>query len=211
MLTDEEYDALKEGAPDPTPEPEQEATGPEAIVKVELQEARDRIAIIEGIELEDQQDLDSFSELLTHAKSRLKYLEKMQKEYSGPAYKAYKKIHGLFKPGIDELKKLEKIMKGKIEVYVVEQRKAREAAFKTPAHAFPVDEPFKFPEAPVLPDNISERATWVFEVEDINVVPMRFLKVDEDVVKAEIEKLGGEKVAIPGVRVYQKTSLAVRS
>lgn len=49
--------------------------------------------------------------------------------------------------------------------------------------------------------------TWVFEVEDINLVPREYLVVDEIRIRKNV--IAGVR-DIPGVRIYQKDGLAIR-
>jgi hypothetical protein len=189
-----------------------EDLSPEDIAEAERVDAIAQRKAVAEIEIWDQESLDMFGALLKEAKGRLKKLKKLQSEYSKPAYDAHKKILSLFKPGIKELEKFEALVKGKITEYVEQQREERARLMTTPVHAMPYDgQRFELPEVPELPEGISEKQLWTIELEDIEQVPIRYLVLDNKAIEAEIKSKGGENVNIPGIRIFQRSSLSVRS
>lgn len=189
-----------------------EGLSPEDIAEAERVDAIEQRKAVAEIEIWDQESLDMFGALLKDAKARLKKLKALQSEYSKPAYEAHKKILSLFKPGIKELEKFESLVKGKITEYVNTEREKRAKAMTTPVHAMPYDgQRFELPEVPELPEGISEKQLWTIELEDIEQVPIRYLVLDNKAIEAEIKSKGGENVNIPGIRIFQRSSLSVRS
>lgn len=52
------------------------------------------------------------------------------------------------------------------------------------------------------------RKTWDFEVEDVSMLPRAFIQPNEQAIRAAVK--AGERT-IPGVRIFEKSSLAVRA
>jgi len=60
------------------------------------------------------------------------------------------------------------------------------------------------------PKGVGTRKVWKFEVEDPNLVPREYLVVDEKKIRGVVNALH-ENAKIPGVRVYEDTSISVRT
>lgn len=60
-----------------------------------------------------------------------------------------------------------------------------------------------------LPEETQIRKLWKWEVEDSTIVPREYLMIDNVVITQTVRRLK-EKVRIPGIRIYQESSVAVR-
>ena len=60
-----------------------------------------------------------------------------------------------------------------------------------------------------LPEDTQIRKIWKWEVTDLNAVPREFLVPDNAKITKEVRALK-EKAKIPGIRIYQESSVAVR-
>jgi len=119
-------------------------------------------------------------------------LGKQVEEAYGPsvkaAHEAHKTILAAKKKYSDILEEAEKLIRSAINKWVSTQK------------AEGVNNP--------LP-GVTPRSTWSFTVEDLSLVPREYLMVDEKKVEA-IVKAMKEQTNIPGIKAFEKTTVAVK-
>lgn len=166
------------------------------------------LELLEGvktIEIEDQDGLDTFSQILTEVKRRVRDLEEQRKKVTKPMLDAKRAIDDLFKPAIKAFSGCEKVLKEKIAFYMEVQRKNRAAALLAPAK-----EQLVIPKTPAMVSNITEVKSYDFEILDFAAVPRSYLKIDESAIRMAIKETDGS-IEIPGVKIFQKNRLIVRT
>lgn len=183
--------------------PEAEAL---SIVIPEKDSATEMTMQLSELEICDQEVFEGAGEILTSVKSRYKELDAKRKSLTAHLHKAKKGIDDLFKPALTSLKECEGLLKRKMLDYAEQQEREREELMKNEQYS----EAIQVGQAE-LPTNISTRRRWVYEVMDIEKVPVQFLQVNDAKVKGMIADLGGNNVDIPGIRIYSEKNLAVKS
>jgi hypothetical protein len=172
-------------------------------------------------------------------KSKWKEIEDARKALKQPVDEAAKRIQSFFKPPLDFLARAENIIKRKMvswkseqdRIAREEQRKAEEKARKererlereaAKAAAAGREERAEVlreraevvvsaPVAPVAPkvSGISERSVWKFEIVDAAKIPREFLMPNEKRIGEYVRAMKSD-ATIPGVRIFEETSLASR-
>lgn len=178
------------------------------------------------VQVRDAPSLDVAANMLVQLKAAQKQVDAARVELLRPAQETVKKLQALFKPTLDELEKVERELKGKVAAYRTELenkaeaervellRKAEEAQAKGKAKqatAFAEKslavQGFTNTTMASAGGSLQVSKPWDFEVEDVGAVPKEYLTVDEAKVRSAI-KAGIRD--IPGVRIFQRTQLAVR-
>lgn len=196
------------------------------------------IAYTQSLEVYDAETAQQAVDAAKAYRGYIASVEEKRKELKAPILEAGRNIDAMFKPltsRVDaERKELDKkILKWRKAEDERLKREAREAQFKRLQEAKAQAEALK---KEGLEENATEviekalvtrphekrergktrgqmggvastRKMWAFELEDIESVPSEFLALDEKKVREAI-KNGARK--IPGVKIYQKETIAVR-
>jgi hypothetical protein len=170
------------------------------------------------------------SEMTAQAKTLAKQIIAQQDEIIGDAQRFVKSVQGFTLPFRKDLEAIEGQLKRKLGDYAyrkeMDRRKAEVAAQKATAEAQrKIDreakkagiEPVQLP-APVLPQETAPTRTesgttsyvpvWDFEVEDVSMVPAKYIVVDRASVLAAI-KAGVRD--IPGLKIVEKLNVRTRT
>lgn len=142
-----------------------------------------------------------------------------------------KSINESFKSILEPLRMAQSLFRGKLNAYEAEQERIRkeeqarieaekakaaaelEDAGDTEAAEEIRNEPVPEAKTSVHTQESSShvRKVWDFEVEDESKIPRKFFVLNESMVKATIRQQAkdGKKPEVPGVRAFQRTSVAV--
>ncbi len=181
-------------------------------------EAEGILGEMDGIVIENQEDLEFAAETLAEIKGKVKALEKMKDRVVSPINVALTELRSWFSPALDTLGKCEKVLKRKIakaheDMHARQRASLQEAAdasmagdADTAAAAMEVAtthelEPIK---------GLSLRHTFDYKVTDIALVPLENLVVDDKRMRALIRAAKG-KINIPGIEVIRKTGVSSSS
>lgn len=104
------------------------------------------------------------------------------------AHDAHKKIIAARDEHTDVLEEAEKLLRAALNRWVVAQKQSGVA---------------------VPMEGVTTRTTWKYTVEDLASVPREYLMLDEKKIKAVVKAMKGE-TAIPGIRVHEEGSVAVK-
>jgi hypothetical protein len=150
------------------------------------------------------------AELCRLAKASAKSLDKERTDVTHHLVEAKRKIDDLFRPPITALATIERELKAKMAAYDAAQRAAREAVMVQSAaeHAAGLVPTAPIPE-PAAASGVSMRDVLDFEIVDPAAVPRRYCVPDPTLIR-EVIRAAGDIVDIPGVRVFRRTSVAVR-
>lgn len=158
-----------------------------------------------AIEIKNQGMLDKVGELLTDVKKRYKVLETQRTDATKPLNKSLKVINGWYKPATSRLKECEELLKTKMNDYSQRLFDAKQQALQEGDHETAITT------APAeLPSNMSQRTVLDYKIVEFNAVPREYLSVDHSAVKIALER-DGRDLDIPGIEVYDKPILTVRS
>lgn len=186
------------------------------------------VAAADAVAIRTDADLPVVTNHLKALKDRRDTIDECRKSFSGPFDRAAKAINAVFRPILDRLESSERTLKNKYAIYVnaheqereaalERQRKAEEKVASTGIKVIPREAP-----APVQRTTHADGAStsikkrWTFEIVSEGDVPRQYLVVDAGVVDAKIAQLArvlSGKVpedAIPGLRIFQTTEVAVR-
>ena len=171
----------------------------------------------------DEEDAKGANELLVFVASAKKKLEDQRVFLVKPLNDHVKDINGAFKEWVRPLDTADIVVRRKMLEF---QQKLYQEAEALRAEAQRLEDErqalgeelldlLPVVTAPVAPRLIkgasgstSVRKTWTFEVTDDTLVPREYLVVDEGVISLAVRKGTRD---IPGVRIFQQESLAVRS
>ncbi len=195
------------------------------------------VTLAERLTVASPEEMANGTDLLAQIKALVKRSEEARDVLVRPLNAHVKMINAQFKSMTEPLAGAERTIKGKMLAFAAEQeRKAREqterlhreAQERALAEIVNLDEAGETVAAEVAlsfaaaakPDEVraeatttlsgntaSVRKTWDFELADIAKVPKGFLALDESKIREAIR--AGIR-DIPGLRIYQKDSLAIR-
>ena len=195
------------------------------------------VALADHLVVASPQEMAHGTDLLAQIKALVKRSEEARDVLVRPLNAHVKMINNQFKTVTEPLTGAERTIKAKMLAFAAEQERAkreeaarlyREAQERALAEIVNLDEAGETVAAEVAlsfaaaaaPEVVRTEATmtlsgntasvrkvWDFEVLDIAKVPAQFLEVRDVLVRQVIRD--GER-AIPGLRIYQKDSLAVR-
>lgn len=170
-------------------------------------------------------DLETAAELLVRIAERKKDIERDRVFFTGPLNQQVKAINERFQKLAQplvaadtairtlvlkyrerqrELARIEqdKLAKQTAQAQQCLEKKAEKFGVTAPVLATPL-----VAEQPRTVAGVSARTTWAFEVVDATLVPREYLVVDTPAIRKAVH--AGAR-AIPGVRIYEAESLAVR-
>ena len=112
------------------------------------------------------------------------------------AHKAHKAALAFRAEALAPLMDAERILKSKIAAYSIEQAKAAAVAA-----------PGVIAQEPPKVEGVSIRKGWAFRITDATKIPRKYLVPDERAIAGVVKALGQE-ARIPGVEVYEATTVA---
>lgn len=152
--------------------------------------------------------------LVAKVKGYFKKIEEMRKQINEPFRRQMAINNERVKPFTDKLEQIEKILKGKIEIWKKkrqEEEKQKEQEAKLMQDALQLDvTPYMTIQTEVRTSEALtyEKTEWKFEVECLALIPINYICVDEEKVKAML-KAGIRE--IPGLRIYEEKKTIIRS
>ena len=187
---------------------------------VQLEEQRasliqilDELQGVEGVEpfvIEDDEDLQFIANMLKDMKKQYKELEARRKTVTKPMHDALVAFRAFYKPTLDVLKELEKLLKSKIGEYTLKQQELEEQKAKELAAAAR-DKDFEralavsstMREVPKV-DGITVSEKWDYEIVSKEAVPEWAKEVSDAAVRTYIKEFGKTKPAdVPGLRFFK--------
>ncbi len=181
-------------------------------------DARADLVMVGDADLVTQEDLNLAAELLRKVKAKFKELDGQRKSVVEPINKSVKTINGWFKPVLDVLRNTEKVLKKKMATATEEAFERRRATLQeagakslagdtagarvlmTQAHGDELEPP----------KGISFTHTYSYEILDMDLIPRKFLAVDDVAVMAVV-KADKEATDIPGIKVVINTGVTSRA
>ncbi len=187
--------------------------------------ARGLVSNAQALVVDDEESASNANELLVFVANAKKELEAQRVFLVKPLNDHVKDINAKFKEWVAPLDEADSVVRRKMldfqreqEVLRVQEQEALRVEAQRLEHSSPdvlAPEPEEMPDLPVVSRTVatqggstSVRKTWVYEMIDEAAVPREYLIIDEGVITLAIRDGVRE---IPGIRIYQKESLAVRS
>lgn len=192
-------------------------------IAVIRREAGSLVDTAHSLVISDEGSAITANDLLTFVATAKKKLEAQRVFLVKPLNDHVKNINAEFKEWVKPLDKADKVVRGKMLDFQREQEALRIEVERLEAErlaAIPDDLNEALAEdLPDLPTPVSRtiegsqgstsvRKTWAYEVLDEGLVPREYLTVDEGAILLAVREGARD---IPGVRIYQQESLAVRS
>lgn len=182
-------------------------------LEVERSSITEAMKELSDFSIETASDLQTAAELLNDVVGRKTRINERLAEITKPMRQAEKSVRDLFRPVQDAMEEAETWLKGRIDSArkaiearnrdLLEQSRAAVANGDLPLVAALTSEL----QPPSTPDGVQFRSRWTFEIVDESQVPREFLRVDEKAIRAAVKASKG-KIEIPGVRVYEDTTVA---
>ena len=204
---------------------------PEKEVKEIQSQANKIVAAAQALAAADEAGMGEATALLGWIARAKKQVEEKRKFFVKPLNDQVKKINAMFKEYAAPLEQSDNLLRGKILTYRREQdrirreeeERLRKLQEKEQKRLEKLAEKNGAPPPPPMPTpiiqeqaktvhsdfgTVSAKKVWDFDVEDESKVPREFLMVNEKAIRAAV-KAGVRN--IPGVKIYQREELAVRS
>jgi len=184
----------------------------------EEQEAQGVLKEIDGMTIENQEDLDFAGEILTEVKGKKKHLENERTKATKPIRTGLDVIYGWFRTPIRFYETCEKRLKRKIADYHREQRLRQQAALAEAGKASMRGDAETAREALQVAQaaqvhkvaGVSTKDVLKWKVVDLSLVPREFLTIDPELVDAYIVK-HGENSKIPGIELERDVKVTGRA
>lgn len=170
-------------------------------IEVEAFTLRDQLP---GLEITTQEQLDAVGVLKRHIQTRLRETEDQRLRATSHLVKAKREIDSWFKPAVEVYGAAKAACDQAMGAYFAAQGAARTAALQAGDHATAMAIA-----PPTLPAGTHARPRWLWRVTDPAAVPREFLAVDAARVTAVVNDQR-EKTSIPGIEVYEDTTLVTR-
>ena len=183
-------------------------------IKKEASEVELFVAKIKAERIDTQAKLTEINSTLVECKNRAKQIEVLEKTVTGPINESLRAAKAVFAPARTAYATLEQALKSKVaEGHAELERQQREQLSVVVEMAKSGQTEQATAVLAVIPDGpehkgSSVRKVWKFEIVDETVVPVEYLTVDERKIRAAVT-LGARE--IPGVRIYEDVSVAVRT
>lgn len=190
-------------------------------------------ATAKALIIEDEEGLRRATDMLGWIATLKRQVEERRQFFVKPLNDQVRRVNDFFKEMLRPLETADRILREKVLAYRQEQeRKRREEEARlrkmlekeqkklereAAKQGLPAPPPIPTPTASVAPQPktvegslgaVSAKLVWDFEIEDETKIPREFLMVNEKAIRAAI-KAGVRR--IPGVRIFQREELAVRS
>lgn len=180
-----------------------------AELATETEAAKSDLEAIEDFSIATQDDMDTASAVISEAHERHEKLEARLREITQPMRTAEKSVRDLFRPALTALADIERIVKGKVGAYKLEQDARNAAALKAAAEAVAKGEDASKVLANVVHTEntagIGTRDVWKWEVLDEEAVPRAFCSPDDRKIREAIEKEGYTDIC--GLRIYKDVAV----
>ena len=178
---------------------------------------KETLTLSQDVEVKDKDGYERAALMLTEMRNQKDRIESHRESFVRPLADYIKNLNLLFKPSLDFLKSAEEVLKKGLlgfrlccrvqekDNLALAQKAAQDGDSDLFNSQMALVSSFQLPKI----KNISFRDKWEFEVEDINKIPLEFLKIDE----VKLKRLISEKksnVEIPGLRVFSKESTIIR-
>lgn len=176
---------------------------------VEARDTSAALARLEAMVLDGPGALALAVDLLRLAKDRRTELEEKRTSITRPMNEAKRAVDALFAPVTKPLERAEAILRSKIAAYQIAQTERTEAAMLEVAAGSSTA--LVVPDA--MPDGVTVRELWDYEVTDEAAVPARFLSVDDSKVRKHMAFADTERtppVAVPGLRFFRRGRTIIR-
>lgn len=170
-------------------------------IEVEAFALRDKLP---GLQVASQEQLDAVGALKRHIQTRLRETEDQRKRATSHLVKAKREIDSWFKPATEAYTVAKAACDRAMSEYLASREAERTAALQSGDH----DTAMSIA-PPALPAGTHARRKWLWRVTDPAAVPREFLAVDAARVTAVVNDQR-EKTAIPGIEVYEDTTLVTR-
>ena len=180
------------------------------------------VAEVEGKEtepfnIEDDEDFELAAEMLNHAKLKIKEIKARSETVTKPMYQALEAFRDIYRPTMRAYEQVEKLLKKKVEGYVLAKKQAEAKSMRLIAEASREGDFTKamkvsgaMTSAPEK-KGISVKIFWSFRVKKQLKVPRKFLSVDPDKVEAYIKEFKGKPEPVEGLEFFEATSSSVRA
>ncbi len=150
-------------------------------------------------------------ELVRVVKRRSQELQAVKEGITKPMRESLSATQALFKPVESRYEEAERLLKDKIASYLRRRQEENRAALQTAAAANDISTVVELAsKAAPVPEGISTRTLFDAEVIDESQIPREYLIPDFTKIRAVIRASKGS-VAIPGIRVVERTSVAVKT
>jgi len=163
-----------------------------------------------ALEVVDDESHELAAEACRYVKAQVKVLEEKRKSVTRPLLAVKREIDSWFKPVVAQWQEAERDLKAKMLDYVKQVQEANRQAAAAAAAAETAEEAVTalqtIADKPQV-KGVHEVKRWTYEVIDVTSVPESYLAVDHAEVMAAI-KAGTRE--IPGLRIYQDQTLAVK-
>ena len=183
-------------------------------------------------EVKTQDEANITTRIAGAAKSEIKLIETKRKDITAPINDVVKKINGLCKEVTDPLTEIENLAKKRLNSFHAFQEMERQKIAEAERQRA-VEEQKRLDakakelgvEAPIVPEILAPEKTnstctrtehgtsytkkiWSFTIQNASEIPLEYLIIDERKIK-EAVKAGIRN--IPGVNIYEQSSVAIRS
>lgn len=187
-------------------------------VKQETQSGKALYEQVRSFVIYDQQGLDIAGALLKDVKLRWKDIEARRKNITQPMQAALKSVQALFKELLDYYSSIENMLKDKILDAHGRAQQAQDAALQAVQQAHVQQDRAQVAIAmhqvqqaeAVNPAGIQTRSTWTYAIMNEQQIPRQFWIVDHAALAAYVRQTKGT-VEIPGIRVYEQATVAVKT
>lgn len=182
-------------------------------------------AAVSEMQVRTDADLTAANDLLVSVNREIDKVEAIRVSIVKPLNDHVRVLNERFRAITEPMRKLDAMLRDKILQYkkaqaaiaAAENAKLQAAAEKAQARVdrkaerLGIESPrIQAPIVPVAPktiDGVTTRKTWAFDVTDVHLVPREYLVIDKPKIREAIRN-GARQ--IPGVRIYEAESLAVR-
>jgi cytoplasmic iron level regulating protein YaaA (DUF328/UPF0246 family) len=171
----------------------------EKLIKTTIKDTNEIIDILENLEIDNLDSLNTISELSIEYNKKLKEIEGSKKYILDPLNMTRKRINEVFNPCINTLKNCIKICKDKILDYQTKTMLEYVDQKNNNTQIIPVELPKK---------NIQKRTKLSWRIIDFNKIPRKYLNIDRSAIQIEFRKKGLE-MNIPGIEIYEEDTLAI--
>ncbi len=175
--------------------------------------AQRSLEFYKGRKLASQEDLETATQALNLVKKKAKWLEETQAEFTKPHRQAEEVVRGWFRPGLQECKQAEALVKGLISSYHLEVAREAQARMLEASKAAQAGDGQACVQALAAAPTVEKtqgtslKKVLRFEVVDPNAVPRELCSPDPSKIEAAL-KLTRE---LPGIRVWEDFQVSQRT
>lgn len=186
-----------------------------SMVTATVHEADESIVLVQGIQIESQDDLNFVNELLVDVKRKLNQVLEVEARVTKPLSALLESTRDLFRPAKQKLSLLEAMLKGRVADAKAREDANNRAALARAAEAHAAGDTQAVDAALVQVrhqsnvEGVETRIGWTWEVEDLGRIPVEYFKLDETALN-KLCKGSAEPKPVPGIRFVQKNIVVVR-